>query len=82
MRVPGKGPGRVRRLLEDERRRAMPNVGSLVREGGVLIKSLRHGPEPPDAISRHHAPDRYRAHRSNPQARRLLLNLMAVFRLI
>ena len=33
-------------LDADERRRAMPNVASLVRPGGVLIMSLRHGPVP------------------------------------
>jgi SAM-dependent methyltransferase len=30
-----------------QRRRAMPNVASLVREGGVMTLSLRHGPVPP-----------------------------------
>ena len=30
-----------------QRRRAMPNVASLLAEGGVLILSLRHGPVPP-----------------------------------
>lgn len=34
-------------LDEEERRRAMPNVASLLRPGGVLILSLRHGPVPP-----------------------------------
>lgn len=33
-------------LDEEQRRRAMPNVSSLVREGGVLMMSLRHGPVP------------------------------------
>jgi SAM-dependent methyltransferase len=33
-------------LDADERRRAMPNVASLMRPGGVLIMSLRHGPVP------------------------------------
>ena len=33
-------------LDEKQRRRAMPNVSSLVHEGGVLIMSLRHGPIP------------------------------------
>jgi SAM-dependent methyltransferase len=33
-------------LDADERRRAMPIVASLVRSGGVLIMSLRHGPVP------------------------------------
>ena len=33
-------------LDRDERRQAMPNVASLVRPGGVLIMSLRHGPVP------------------------------------
>ncbi|RDJ99274.1 class I SAM-dependent methyltransferase [Paraburkholderia lacunae] len=33
-------------LDEEERRRAMPNVSSLVGAGGVLIMSLRHGPVP------------------------------------
>ena len=33
-------------LDRDERRRAMPNVASLMRPGGVLIMSLRHGPVP------------------------------------
>ncbi|HEY2606388.1 class I SAM-dependent methyltransferase [Paraburkholderia sp. RL18-103-BIB-C] len=33
-------------LDEQQRRRAMPNVSSLVCEGGVLIMSLRHGPVP------------------------------------
>jgi SAM-dependent methyltransferase len=30
-----------------QRRRAMPNVASLMRPGGVMIMSLRHGPVPP-----------------------------------
>ncbi|MGH8737681.1 MAG: hypothetical protein ACREVC_10020 [Burkholderiales bacterium] len=34
-------------LDEDERRRAMPRVASLLRESGVLIMALRHGPVPP-----------------------------------
>ncbi|MGU7771912.1 class I SAM-dependent methyltransferase [Burkholderia sp. MR1-5-21] len=33
-------------LDDAQRRRAMPNVGWLVRDGGVLIVSLRHGPVP------------------------------------
>jgi len=33
-------------LDEEMRRRAMPNVTSLVSDGGVLIMSLRHGPVP------------------------------------
>jgi hypothetical protein len=33
-------------LDEDERRRAMPNVRSLLRGGGLLMMSLRHGPVP------------------------------------
>jgi len=33
-------------LDEAQRRRAMPNVASLVRPGGVMIMSLRHGPVP------------------------------------
>lgn len=34
-------------LDEDQRRRAMPNAVSLLRDGGVLALSLRHGPVPP-----------------------------------
>lgn len=34
-------------LDEPQRRLAMPRVASLVRKGGVLILSLRHGPVPP-----------------------------------
>lgn len=34
-------------LDEAQRRRAMPNVASLLAEGGMLILSLRHGPVPP-----------------------------------
>jgi SAM-dependent methyltransferase len=30
-----------------QRRRGMPRVASLVRQGGVLVLSLRHGPVPP-----------------------------------
>lgn len=33
-------------LDEEQRRRAMHTVSSLLREGGVLIMSLRHGPVP------------------------------------
>jgi hypothetical protein len=33
-------------LDERQRRQGMPVVASLVREGGVLIMSLRHGPVP------------------------------------
>ncbi|HEY4310557.1 MAG TPA: class I SAM-dependent methyltransferase [Pirellulales bacterium] len=33
-------------LDADQRNRAMPNVSALVRAGGVLIMSLRHGPIP------------------------------------
>lgn len=33
-------------LDEQQRRHAMPNVASLLREGGVMIMSLRHGPFP------------------------------------
>jgi SAM-dependent methyltransferase len=34
-------------LDELQRRQAMPNVAVLVRNGGVMIMSLRHGPVPP-----------------------------------
>ena len=34
-------------LDELQRRRAMPNVTALVRNGGVVMMSLRHGPVPP-----------------------------------
>ena len=34
-------------LDELQRRQAMPNVAALVRNGGVMIMSLRHGPVPP-----------------------------------
>ena len=34
-------------LDEQQRRRALPNVAALVRSGGVMIMTLRHGPVPP-----------------------------------
>jgi len=34
-------------LDEAQRRRAMPNVTRLVKDGGVMMLSLRHGPVPP-----------------------------------
>jgi SAM-dependent methyltransferase len=34
-------------LDEEQRRRAMPRVASLVRNGGAMILTLRHGPVPP-----------------------------------
>lgn len=34
-------------LDEPQRRRAMPNLASLVRAGGVMIMKIRHGPIPP-----------------------------------
>jgi 2-polyprenyl-3-methyl-5-hydroxy-6-metoxy-1,4-benzoquinol methylase len=34
-------------LDEPQRRQAMPNVAALVRNGGVMIMSLQHGPVPP-----------------------------------
>src|SRR5580704_1627355 len=34
-------------LDEVQRRQTMPNVAALVRNGGVMIMSLRHGPVPP-----------------------------------
>src|SRR5207248_695938 len=34
-------------LDEQQRRHAVPKVASLIREGGVMIMSLRHGPAPP-----------------------------------
>jgi SAM-dependent methyltransferase len=34
-------------LDEDQRHRAMPNVASLLRPGGVMFLSLRYGPVPP-----------------------------------
>jgi len=34
-------------LDEEQRRRAMPRVASLVRNGGTAVFSLRHGPVPP-----------------------------------
>jgi len=34
-------------LDEQQRRQAMPNVAALLRNGGVMIMSLRHGPVPP-----------------------------------
>src|ERR1700719_3158730 len=34
-------------LDEQQRRRAIPNVAALVRSGGVMIMTLRHGPVPP-----------------------------------
>jgi hypothetical protein len=33
-------------LDEDERRRAMPNVSALLRDGATLVMSLRRGPVP------------------------------------
>jgi hypothetical protein len=33
-------------LDEHERRRAMPNVSALLRDGAMLVMSLRHGPVP------------------------------------
>jgi SAM-dependent methyltransferase len=33
-------------LDQQQRRRAMPNVAALTREGGVMIMTLRHGPVP------------------------------------
>jgi hypothetical protein len=33
-------------LDEAQRQRAMPNVSALVRNGGIVIMSLRHGPIP------------------------------------
>jgi chemotaxis methyl-accepting protein methylase len=33
-------------LDEAQRRRAMPNLAALLRRGGVLILSIRHGPAP------------------------------------
>ena len=34
-------------LDEQQRRRAMPNLAALAREGGAMIMTLRHGPVPP-----------------------------------
>jgi SAM-dependent methyltransferase len=34
-------------LDAEQRRRAMPNLGLLVRDGGTVIMTLRHGPVPP-----------------------------------
>jgi 2-polyprenyl-3-methyl-5-hydroxy-6-metoxy-1,4-benzoquinol methylase len=34
-------------LDEQQRRRGIPNLAALVREGGVVIMTLRHGPVPP-----------------------------------
>jgi broad specificity phosphatase PhoE/protein-L-isoaspartate O-methyltransferase len=34
-------------LDQQQRRRAMPRVASLVRDGGVMMLTLRHGPVPP-----------------------------------
>ena len=34
-------------LDERQRRHAMPNLASLVREGGTVIMKIRHGPVPP-----------------------------------
>ena len=34
-------------LDEEQRHRAMPRIAGLVREGGVMMLSLRHGPVPP-----------------------------------
>jgi hypothetical protein len=34
-------------LDEAQRELAMPNVSALVRNGGIVIMSLRHGPIPP-----------------------------------
>jgi len=34
-------------LDQQQRWRAMPGVASLVRAGGVMVMSLRHGPVPP-----------------------------------
>ena len=34
-------------LDERQRRRAIPNVATLVRRGGAMIMTLRHGPVPP-----------------------------------
>ena len=37
----------VMHLDPPQRRRAMPHVAGLVRHGGAMIMSLRHGPVPP-----------------------------------
>jgi SAM-dependent methyltransferase len=37
-------------LDEAQRQRAMPNVSALVRNGGIVIMSLRHGPIPPGRL--------------------------------
>jgi SAM-dependent methyltransferase len=34
-------------LDAQQRRRAIPNVARLVRNGGVMVMTLRHGPVPP-----------------------------------
>ena len=34
-------------LDEAQRRQAMPNLASLLRAGGVMIMTIRHGPVPP-----------------------------------
>jgi hypothetical protein len=34
-------------LDAEQRRRAMPNVASLLADGGVIVMSLRYGPVPP-----------------------------------
>ena len=34
-------------LDQQQRRRAMPNVAALVRDGGAMTMTLRHGPVPP-----------------------------------
>jgi SAM-dependent methyltransferase len=34
-------------LDPDQRRRAMPNLASLMRPGGIMIMKVRHGPVPP-----------------------------------
>jgi hypothetical protein len=35
-------------LDTEQRRAAMPNLASLLRMGGVIIMSIRHGPMPPE----------------------------------
>ena len=59
-RAPGPGMGRLALMFarhpaikvwmhldEQQRRRAIPNLAAVVRSGGVMIMTLRHGPVPP-----------------------------------
>ena len=62
-------------LDEQQRKRAMPRVAGLVRQSGVMMLSLRHGPVPPGRRTFEVSADETRGSRGSGRSQALVLVL-------